>query len=196
MSAVATPALPVTTRPRPWRWTREEYFRLGELGFFYGKHVERIRGEIIEMSPPGWPHTLAKTKTADVLRQVFAGIGWVNEQSPFPTPDSDPQPDVAVYTGKAEYYTDHPTDPLLIVEVSDTTLFHDTTTKAELYAEAGVQDYWVLDLENRRLLVYRTPRAITAGGHTYQSHKEYALDDVLAPLAAPTASVKVADLLP
>ncbi len=74
----------------------------------------------------------------------------------------------------------------------------DTTTKAELYATAGVPDYWVIDLENRQLLIYRDPVALPAGlGATaYRTHLAFGPNDSVSPLAAPTASVKVADLLP
>jgi Uma2 family endonuclease len=201
MSAVTTPppqpAAPSSAAgPRPFRWTREAYYKLAELGFFNGRRVQRIRGEIIEMSPPGWPHVAAKSKTADVLRRVFAGVGWVNEQAPLPTSDSDPEPDVAVYPGQIRDYTDHPTNPLLVVEVADDSLFYDTTTKAEVYAAAGFADYWVIDLPNRRLLVFRDPSPVAAVGTAYRTHLTLGPADSVAPLAAPQAAIPVADLLP
>lgn len=183
--------------PRPFRFTREQYYQLGRLGFFDGKRVERIRGEIIEMSPVGWPHVVACRKTAQALERTFAGIGWVsrNEQ-PISLSDSDPQPDVMVVAGQFEDYSDHPTTALLVVEVADTTLVRDTTAKAELYATDGISDYWVIDIENRRLLVFRDPAPITAGGHSYRTHLTLGPADTVAPLAAPAAAVAVADLLP
>src|SRR5438132_862934 len=78
--------------PRPFRFTREQYYQLGDLNYFEGCRVERINGEIYEMSPLGWLHVLAKTKTADILRTIFAGMAWVNEQGVLPTDSSDPQP--------------------------------------------------------------------------------------------------------
>lgn len=196
MSAVLEPVSPISAPPRPWKWTREQYHRLGELGYFAGRRVELIRGEVVEMSPISWKHTVGKSKTADVLRAVFAGVGWVNEQNPFPTNDSEPEPDVRVIPGKMEDYTDHPTVSLLVVEVSDTTLFYDTTTKAELYAEACVADYWVLDVANRQLLVFRDPAPIPAGGTAYRTRHTLTETDVISPLAAPTVRVAVKDLLP
>lgn len=198
MTTATLPAPPSTrpADPRPWRWTPEQFFALAEQGHFGEKRVELIRGEIVEMSPPGWPHTVAKTKTADVLRSAFAGRGWVNEQSPMPTEDSVPLPDVAVYPGRIEDYSDHPTDPLLVVEVAATTLTNDTTTKLELYAEEGHREYWVVDVENRQLLVFRDPRPIPAGGHTYHTRLTLGPADSISPLVAPTAVIRVADLLP
>lgn len=198
MSAATLPVPPHAepADPRPWRWTPAQFFRLADLGYFGERRVELIRGEIVEMAPPGWPHTLAKTKTADILRAVFAGRGWVNEQSPLPAEDSVPLPDVAVYPGRIQDYADHPTNPLLVVEVAATTLAHDTTTKLELYAEEGHPEYWVLDLDGERLLVFRDPRPIPAGGHTYHTRLTLGPADSVAPLAAPAVSVRVADLLP
>ncbi|MGL6095062.1 MAG: Uma2 family endonuclease, partial [Fimbriiglobus sp.] len=93
MPAVLAPVLPAAD-PKRFRFTRDEYYRLGELGFFRTKRVELIRGEIVEMSPKGWPHVVAVRKTADVLDAAFAGIGWVARQEPVNLTDSEPEPDV------------------------------------------------------------------------------------------------------
>src|SRR5262249_17557110 len=139
----------------------EQFFRLGELGFFDYKKVELIYGEIVEMSPPNWPHALGVTLVTDALKQVFATGYFIAVQQTFPIPASHlgtaPEPDVAVIPGSPRTYTSHPTTAALIVEVSDATLFDDTTTKAEMYATAGVTDYWVLDVANRQLHVFRDP---------------------------------------
>jgi Uma2 family endonuclease len=179
-------------------WTREEYYRLGDLGFFDGRRVERIHGEIIEMSPIGWLHVVTKTRTADLLRAVFAGVAWVNEQGVLPTDDSDPQPDVAVIPGRIEDYQDHPSTALFVVEIADSTLDHDLTTKAELYASAGILDYWVVDVAGRRLFVHRDPISNPAGlgANAYATRPTFGANDSVAPLAASNRPVRVADLLP
>lgn len=189
----------MTARRMPWqpfRFTREQYYHLGRLGYFDGKRVERIRGEIIEMSPVGWPHVVGTKKTADLLAEVFRGVAWINQGNPIPTYDSDPQPDVMVVPGRFEDYSDHPTTALLIVEVADAMLDRDTTVKAELYATADVADYWVLDLANRQLIVFRDPQPIPDGGKAYRTHLTLSTADSVSPLATPTAAVRVADLLP
>lgn len=182
--------------PGPFRFSREQYYKLGELGFFDGKRVERIRGEIIEMSPINWPHVVGCHRTSDVLRAVFAGAAWINMGNPIPTTDSDPQPDVMVVPGRLEDYTNHPTAALLIMEVSDATLDRDLTIKAELYAEAGVPEYWVLDVNARRLHVMRDPFPLAPGGHAYRTLQILSSDDSVSPLAAPAAVLAVAALLP
>jgi Uma2 family endonuclease len=185
-----------STKPCPIRWTREEYHLLGDLGLFNGRTVELINGEIFEMSPKGWPHVVACRKTAEILERVFAGIGWVARQEPLVTIDSEPEPDVSVLPGRFEDYTDHPTTALLVVEIADTSFDHDTTTKAELYATAGIPDYWVLDLINSRLLVFRDPAPIAAGGTAYRTHLALGSTDPIIPIHAPSRSICVCDLLP
>ena len=195
--------MPATLTPppepvRPVRFTRAEYYRLAALGFFDGKRVERVRGEVVEMSPTDWAHVVACRKTGELLDRAFTSIGWVSRRDqPIALADSDPEPDVMAVAGRFEHYTDHPTTALLVVEVANTTLARDLTTKAKLYAEAGIPEYWVLDLVNRWLHVFRDPGPLPAGpGSVYGSRVEHGSADAVTPLAAPAASVRVADLLP
>ncbi len=187
------PAMTRTPVPGPYRFTRAEYHRLGDIGFFDDKRVELIRGEIHVMSPISWPHTQGKFKTARLLEAVFRGAGWVNEQSPVVTHDSEPEPDVAVYRGQFLDYFDHPTpaDTLLIVEVAVTSLVKDTGLKADFYAQEGVADYWVVDVEHRKLLVFRDPSPTG-----YLTKQTLAETESIAALAAPGSPIRVADLLP
>jgi Uma2 family endonuclease len=197
MTAKAPPLPPVPLRP--FRFTREQYYQLAALGYFTGKRVERIRGEIVEMSPINWPHVVGCRKTAEVLERAFAGIAWVsrNEQ-PLALADSDPQPDVMVVAGRFEDYTDHPTTAILVVEVADSTLARDTTTKAELYASASIAEYWVLDVTNRELHVYRDPQPLPneLNAFAYQSYRTLRESDSVSPVNAPHATIAVRDLLP
>ena len=108
-------------------------------------------------------------------------------------------PDSAVVPGSPrDYHGRHPTTAALVVEVADTTLTTDTTEKAERYVTAGVADYWVLDVDGRRLLVFRDPAPLPAGlGATaYRTCLALGPADTVAPLAAPNNPVAVADLLP
>jgi Uma2 family endonuclease len=210
MSATATPPAPAgaTTPPpagagpKPWRWTREQYYELDRQGFFDGKRVELIRGEIVEMSPINWPHALGVKLASDALARAFAAGHWVNAQHPISlsgtVPGSEPQPDVAVIPGSPRDYTNHPTRAALVVEIADSTLNYDTTTKAELYATAGVPEYWVLDVTGRQLIVFRDPQPLPAplGAVAYQDRRTLSPGDGVSPLGAPSVTVAVADLLP
>ena len=107
--------------------------------------------------------------------------------------EDEPEPDVAVTTGTAtDYATQHPgpEDIRLLVEVSSTTLQDDLTTKANLYAHAGIPEYWVLDVENRRLYVHRNPTP-TGWGEI----RNLAETENIAPLAVPHSSIPLAILL-
>ena len=194
-------AKPPPIPPRPFRFTRDQYLELDRLGYFNHKRVELIYGEIIEMSPVNWPHALGVKLVADALAAAFGGH-WVSSQQPFwipnTAPASLPQPDVAVIPGSPRAYTDHPTVAALLVEVSDTTLAFDTTTKAELYATANVPEYWVLDVENRQLHVFRDPAPLQTEleATAYHTHLTLLPTDYVSPHAAPHASILVSDLLP
>ncbi len=184
--------------PRPFKFTREQYYCLADLGYFNGRRVERIRGEIVEKCKAKWSETSTKIRVDSALQIAFAGLGWVNEQSPLTLPDSDPEPDLAVYRGTETDYTDHPTaaQTLLVVEVADTSLFYDTTTKAELYAEEGIAEYWVADVNAKQLLVFRDPAPVAAGGHAYRTTLALGVGDTVVPLNAPAHTLRVSDLLP
>ena len=195
MTALSTrPA--VHAGPRPWRLTRAEYYRLGELGFFNGRRVQLIRGEVVEMSPVGGPHTMSTALVARELDATFGPRFYVRTQQPLQISGSEPEPDIAVVAGSPRDYADHPTTALLVVEVSDTTLHFDLTVKAELYAQAGIVDYWVLDIVTRTLHVLRDPRPIAAGGHRYFVTRTLTESDAISPLAAPQSRIRIADLLP
>jgi Uma2 family endonuclease len=103
-------------------------------------------------------------------------------------------PDLAIVEGQPKNYAKrHPTTAELVVEVSDTTLKLDLGDKAELYAAAGIADYWVIDVSNRYLIVHRDP---DAEAEAYRSVARFGLGDTVAPLAVPDRPIAVADLLP
>jgi Uma2 family endonuclease len=185
--------------PRDRRWSRAEYDRLGEIGFFRDQRVELIHGRIVKLPPMRNEHAVGVGLTEDALRMAFGTGHWVRVQMPLPvTAASEPEPDLAVVPGGPRDYTDHPTTALLIVEVSDTTLRYDCGVKARLYARAGIADYWVLDLVHRRLRVFRDPRPDPAHSQrlVYGPATNLNPADTVSPLAAPQSQITVADLLP
>jgi Uma2 family endonuclease len=186
--------------PRPIRFTATEFNLIGEMGWFEGRRPFLLDGVIWEQGPMDPPHATGLSLVDAALRPIF-GTGWfLRVQMPFHVDQlNDPFPDLAIVPGgPRDYLAAHPTTAALVIEVSDTTLGVDTTEKAERYATAGVADYWVLDLNGRRLLVFRDPAPLPAGlGATaYRTRLTLAPADRVSPLAAPHASVLVADLLP
>ena len=205
MSALVTAPPPVspiapgvTHPPRPLRWTVSEFHRVGETGVFEGRRPVLIRGVIVEQGMMNPPHATAIDLANDALRAAF-GVGWrVRVQVPLVLGlDTDPLPDLALVPGNArDYATSHPTTAALVVEVADTTLALDMTEKAELYATAGVADYWIVDLVGKRLLVFRDPGPLPPGGSAYRAHQTLGPGEAVAPLSAPGSPVTVANLLP
>jgi Uma2 family endonuclease len=185
--------------PCPRRWTREEYDRMGELGWFRGQRTELIEGEIMVLSPQGPDHSYFTDHVATVLRDSgWPGV-WVRMQLPMDFgPGSEPEPDVSVVEGpSAAYRAGHPKHALLIVEISDSTLAYDRTRKASLYALHGVADYWVVNIPEGQLEVRRGPRP-DAGqpfGFGYGSVEVHQPGAVVSPLAVPQVAIRVSDLL-
>lgn len=204
MSAIATPAPLAPTTPPPvggpraWRCTREQYERFIAAGFFRESRYQLVRGEIIDMGKEGPRHFSVVDLAVEVLKAAFGPGFFVRNAGPLSFADSQPEPDVAVVRGsRLDYLATHPDTALLAVEIAETSLAYDTTTKAELYATAGIADYWVLDVVNRQLHVFRDPRRAPALDVTaYQTHHTYGPNDTVSPLAVPNATVRVGDLLP
>jgi len=188
---------PVRTR----QWTRAEYDRLIEIGVFRpGDPVELLGGELVVAEPQSSPHYTAIGLVEEALHAAF-GAGWlIRQQGPIALDDqSEPEPDVAVARGTLRDYShEHPARPVLVVEVAVSSLALDRQHKGSLYARAGLEDYWILNLVDRVLEVYRQPVADTAAafGWRYGSRQTLEADGTIAPLAALDAAVRVADLLP
>lgn len=127
------------------------------------------------------------------MRRIFAQGFDVRVQLPMALePDSEPEPDVAVVPGRLEDYRDaHPSRAALVVEISDSSLDYDQTTKARLYAANHIGEYWIVNLVDPRIAVYRDP-----DGGEYLRQTVLAADDSISPLANPGAEIAVVDLLP
>ena len=198
MSATATPA-PAPRKPQPHRWTVTEFNRMGDMGWFEGRRAFLLDGVILEQGPMDPPHAIGLELLGMAIQLAF-GPGWrVRIQMPLHVdPFNDPLPDLAVIAGSPRDAMAHPTTAALVAEVSDTTLDTDITEKAERYATAGIADYWVLDVANRVLLIFRDPAPLPAGlGATaYRTRMTFGPADRVSPLAAPHASILVGDLLP
>ena len=197
-SAFAAPP-PFLPRRRPI--TRAEFEHLARIGFFGpDEHVELIEGEIVEKMTQNSPHATALRLTEKALNRAFGEGFDVRPQMPLALDSkSQPEPDVAVVTGSPYDYQDaHPSRAVLVVEVSDTTLAGDRGVKTGLYARAGIGDYWIVNLPDRVLEVYREPTAMPGQplDHGYRTLTRLLPGDTVAPLAAPDAPTPVSDLLP
>lgn len=183
------------------RWTRAEYDRLIAIGVFRpGEPIELLGGELMVSEPQGSAHYTAIGLVEDALRAAL-GPGWlVRSQGPIAlTDDSEPEPDVAVTRGsRRDYSREHPALPALVVEVAESSLSLDRERKGSLYARAGIADYWILNLVERILEIYREPilDPATRFGWRYASLEILGSGASTALLVAPAARISISDLLP
>ena len=188
--------------PARRRWNRFEFERAGEMGIFRpDERLELIEGEIVEkMVPQNSPHATAIRCVEEALRLAFPRGHDVRVQLPLALDDaSEPEPDLAVVVGGfRDFALDHPRSAVLIVEVADTTLAYDRRIKATLYARAGVTDYWIVNLSNRTIEVYRDPAQTNEqpSGYQFQTVASHLPGASVSPLASPEVRIPVADLLP
>ncbi len=182
------------------RWRRAEYERLVNLGMFEGEPLELIGGQLIVAEPQGAYHAAAITKIDYALRAVLPPGWFVRLQAPVALDDeSEPEPDVVVVPGRPGDYMDaHPSRPVLAVEVAESSLGFDRVRKGSLYARAQIQDYWIVNLVERVLEVYREPEEDIAAPFGWRFRVTQRLEPpaTVAPVALPAARLPVADLLP
>jgi Uma2 family endonuclease len=144
------------------QWTVADYHKLAETGLLSEKRVELIAGEIIDMSPIGKLHAAAVNKLTQLLHQLIGEAGIVSVQNPITIHDfSEPEPDLAILKPNDSFYADQlpsASDVLLVVEVADTTLAKDRQVKIPLYSEAGIPEYWIINLNEAVLERYTEAR--------------------------------------
>lgn len=172
----------------------DDYHKLGEVGILTeDSRVELIEGELIDMAPIGGPHMHLVNRLTRLLVPAVGDLGVVSIQNPVTLPpDTEPQPDVTILkpvAAGAAAVVPGPDDVLLLIEVADTTLSYDRNIKLKLYARAGIEESWIVNLQSRCIEVYREPTA-----HGYSRKIELGPGDTISPLALPTVKVVVADL--
>jgi Uma2 family endonuclease len=179
---------------RRYRWTRADYDRVIDVGGFGPEdRIELLDGELWEMTPHGSRHAAVCAAVADVVRGAFGEQFHVRSQSPVALDDeSEPEPDLAVIPGRAlDYLGEHPGRPLLVAEVSESSLSFDRGRKLAAYARNGVPEYWILNLAAGALEVHQVPE-----GDGYASVYVLRKGDTVTPVHAPNATIAVDDILP
>jgi Uma2 family endonuclease len=194
-------ALEPVTLPKARRWKRVEYERLVELAVFQpGERLELLDGLLAVREPQGSRHAAAIRNVVAALRRALGDAWQVDSQLPIALDeDSEPEPDVAVVAPDLHAYRDaHPSRPVLVVEVAESSYRLDRHYKANLYARAGVAEYWIVDLVHDALEVHREPQASSENvvGWRYASVETLRRTDTVSALIAPAVSIPVATLLP
>jgi Uma2 family endonuclease len=190
------PNMALTIEPRLVKyWTVLDYHRMSEMGILApDERTELINGQIVLMAAKGTSHVTSLHLLAIALRDRLGNAALVRTQDPIQLDDwSEPEPDVVIARGTVLDYADHhprPGEIELVVEVADSTLKQDCEIKDKVYAQAKITDYWVLDLKNRQLHVFRNP---TPTGYT--SHLILTDPNTIAPLSFPTLTLPLTEIL-
>lgn len=174
------------------KWNLEDYHQMVETGLLEDRHVELLGGEIVEMSPEGAPHSSYCGETVKYLRRLLGELAEVREAHPITLPNnSEPEPDVAIVKVRSTLYRDRhpqPEDIFWLIEISNSTLAVDLGIKQKIYAAAGIQEYWVMDLQKSVLVVFRD---LTIAG--YQSETIFTTGTI-SPLAFSDVSIDLQQL--
>ena len=178
------------------KWTVKEYHKLGEIGIFHPEErLELIEGNIIKISAKGTLHAAATRRTATLLHNLLGNQAAVYNKSPIALDDnSEPEPDIAVVRiDPFDYATHHPTpsEVYLIIEVADSSLTFDREIKANIYARSGIADYWVLNVGDRQLHVFREPAV-----DGYQSEVILGETASISPIEFPAFNIAIQAMLP
>jgi len=176
----------------PTKWTLDDYHKMIDAGILCDRTVEFIKGDIVEMSPEKPLHRYTNHNTVKYLRSILQEQAEVMEAHPITLKDSEPEPDVVITRTPDELYlTRHPypEDIYWLIEIADSTLAKDLGIKKQMYAEVGIREYWVIDLVNQKIHVFRHPHQ-----GDYQSKSELT-EGIISPLAFPDIRVTVAKLI-
>lgn len=184
-------------KPKPMRWSAEEFYDLVELGAFRRRRVQVVNGELIEMPPMGAVHAAALRLLTHWAQRAFPQC-YLSVQMPFEAPgDYTPEPDLALLTPEIGRAVARPKMALLIVEVSDSSLELDRRM-GSVYASAQVPEYWLLNTVDRKLEIYRQPAPdpTASTGWRYQDLQLRNDDETVAPSFDPAARVAISEFLP
>jgi Uma2 family endonuclease len=190
-----TQALPQPTAAAlvPVKITLEQYHQMVDSGVWDGCHVELLNGVVVEMSPEGMPHASDSSRTGEFLIHLLGQRAHVRFAKPMTLlGGSEPEPDLAIVQRVEDYYRSHhpyPENVFWLIEYSNTSLEKDLGIKADIYAAAGIPEYWVVNLKRNVLIVFRDP----VDG-TYQSQQEFT-SGTISPLAFPDLAIEVSRLL-
>ncbi|NJM74865.1 MAG: Uma2 family endonuclease [Acaryochloridaceae cyanobacterium RU_4_10] len=178
------------------RLTVQDYHRIADAGIFNAdERVELLDGNLISMAAKGTAHSSATTRTRRVLEDGLGRSVLVRVQDPVQLDNySEPEPDLAIVALEPMEYADRhpkPSEIFLLIEIADTSLAFDCGSKALAYARSGIAEYWVLDVRDRKLHVFRSP-----ADRGYQSEFVLAETMQIAPLAFSNCVLEIREMLP
>ncbi|MBK7408747.1 MAG: Uma2 family endonuclease [Saprospirales bacterium] len=159
--------------------TVTEYQKMGEVGILQEQGIELINGEIVERSPVGSKHLACVNKLNALLCAMLGEKAIVSVQNPVIAGDnSAPEPDISILKYRKDFYVSkvpYAKDVLLVIEVADSSFEYDRTIKLPIYAQSGIPEYWLINLEKDEIEAYWEP-----AGNTYRFRELLRAGDVLA----------------
>lgn len=171
------------------KWTIDEYHRMIESGILSDRKVELLNGEIVEMSPEGEPHAYCSHEAGEYLADLLGNRATIRQAKPITLPnDSEPEPDIAIVQRLGREYREHhpyPENIFWLIEYANTSLEKDLEIKSKIYAQAGILEYWVVNLKKLHLVVFRD---ILDGEY---ATKQTLTTGTIQPLAFPDLAVAV-----
>lgn len=179
-----------------YKWSIDRYHEAVEAGVFRGQALELLNGELVEMPPEGIAHAGLSSDSADLLRALLGNRAKVREAKPITLPNaSEPEPDIAIVRPLGEVYrTAHhpyPEDIFWVIEYANTSLEKDMSLKRKIYAKAGIEEYWIVNIKTRALMVYRFPNRVEGDYTEINTYK----DGTISPLSFPETEVSVSKLI-
>jgi Uma2 family endonuclease len=194
-SAVLQNQTSIQEEPAPYRFTVEEWHRLGEAGVFEDDNrLELLDGEIIATSPIGNRHASVVANLTNFFGERNQRRYWIWVGNPVEADDlSEPLPDFSLLPYAQKMARRHPftREVFLIVEVADSSLAHDRDRKLPKYARTGVPEYWIVNLKRDVIEIYRSPQ-----GEEYLDQTTAGVEDMVAPQAFPDTAVAVSEIIP
>ena len=176
-----------------YKWTIANYHQAIDAGLFANEAVELLRGNLVVMAPERESHAYYNSEITEYLTKLLGDRAKVRGAHPITLPnDSEPEPDVAIAAPLGREYLDHhpyPENIFWLIECSQATLTKDLTEKKEIYAEAGIQEYWVVDLQNHQLVVFKDLQ-----NGVYKTEQSF-VEGIISPIAFPDVQVSVNQLL-
>jgi len=174
------------------KWSVEDYHLMIDNGILRDRAVELLEGEIIEMAPEGPLHRFTNDTVAEYFRDLLRGQAKIFEAHPITLGTSEPEPDIAIVRlPNSNYIARHPytEDIYWLVEISNTTLEDDLGRKKRIYANAGINEYWVINLQATEVIVFREP-----SGNDYKT-KFTVNEGKINALSFPNLQIEMSKLL-
>lgn len=174
------------------KWSVGDYHRMIESGILSNRSVELLEGEIVTVSPEGPLHRFTNDFIAEYLRELLKGVAKVFEAHPITLSNSEPEPDIAIVRlPNTNYLTRHPypEDIYWLIEISNTTLEDDLNRKKKIYAKEGINEYWVIDLKNTELIIFREPL-----DNDYKTNLTFK-EGMVSAISFPNIGIAVSELL-